>query len=88
MSPSWTESSHPGWTKAQAIAAGKGWLVISCGGCRKEAYIPWGSLRRFPYHRPANEAVSRLVCSRCGQRADPASARAWGSYDDTAQDAL
>ena len=77
----WSEETHPGWTPAQAEAAGKTHLQIFCAHCRLLVQMPWGLMRKLPRDRPMRDTVPKLKCSRCGARPDPTSVVAWEQSD-------
>lgn len=64
----WTETNHPGWTPAQAIAAGKTHLEVRCEACRLTVQMPWKLMPRLPLDQPMHASAHRLRCRRCGAR--------------------
>jgi hypothetical protein len=61
-------------TKGEAIAAGKGWMVLRCRCKRVE--MPFAKLKNFPDEMTLVDISQRFLCPYCQQRPDPKEVRA------------
>lgn len=65
--PSLRESTHPGWTIADAERIDLTHLEIRCS-CGRITQIPWGLLPPWPKYVSVSSMAGRLVCKKCGTR--------------------